>query len=77
MCQSCMAQYGIKTNDIGKTAEITEEMCDIAGVLSITDNTDRNIKKSMESILRIADRLKRKEDGEKGRKDSRYGQKAL
>lgn len=58
VCRSCMERYGV---DIGAEAEeITEELRDIAGVLSITANTDGNIKQSMESILRIADRLERK-----------------
>lgn len=64
VCKSCMAQYRIEA---GEAVEIAEEMRDIAGVLSITANTDGNIKKSMESILRIADRLERKSNGKKGR----------
>ena len=68
VCKSCMAQYGIQTvKEAGEAAEIAEEMRDIAGVLSITANTDGNIKRSMESILRIADRLERKSNGKKGR----------
>ena len=57
VCNNCMAQYHFEAEE---TVEIAEEMRDIAGVLSITANTDGNIKKSMESILRIADRLERK-----------------
>jgi len=57
VCKNCMAQYHIEA---GGAVEIAEEMQDIAGVLSITANTDGNIKKSMESILRIADRLEKK-----------------
>lgn len=64
VCKSCMAQYHIEA---GEAVEIAEEMRDIAGVLSITANTDGNIKQSMESILRIADRLERKSNGKKGR----------
>ncbi len=37
-----------------------QELRDIADVLSITANTDRNIQKSMEALLRIAGRLERK-----------------
>jgi uncharacterized protein (DUF1499 family) len=59
-----MAQYHIEA---GEAVEIAEEMRDIAGVLSITANTDGNIKKSMESILRIADRLERKGNEERNR----------
>ena len=58
VCKNCIEQYHIET---GESVEIAEEMRDIAGVLSITENTDGNIKKSVESILRIAERLKRKE----------------
>lgn len=64
VCNNCMAQYHIEA---GEEMEIAEEMRDIAGVLSITANTDGNIKKSMESILRIADRLERKGNEEKRR----------
>ena len=64
VCKSCMAQYRIEA---GEAVEIAEEMLDIAGVLSITANTDGNIKKSMESILRIADRLERKGNEERNR----------
>lgn len=63
VCKSCMAQYRIEA---GEAVEIAEEMRDIAGVLSITANTDGNIKRSMESILRIADRLERKGNEESG-----------
>ncbi len=37
----------------------------MAAVLKITEATDTNIRTSMESILRIADRLERKNKGEK------------
>lgn len=56
ICESCMEIAGIDTE------EISAELKDIAGVLSITANTDGNIKQSMESILRIADRLERKNE---------------
>ena len=39
--------------------EEAQELRDIAEVLKITANTDGNIKRSMEAILRIADRLER------------------
>lgn len=64
VCKSCMAQYRIEA---GEAVEIAEEMRDIAGVLSITANTDGNIKRSMESILRITDRLERKGNEERNR----------
>lgn len=62
VCKSCAEQFSIEA---GEAVEIEEEMRDIAGVLSITANTDGNIKRSMESILRIADRLERKSNEEK------------
>lgn len=52
VCPLCAATAGIESE--------VEELRDIADVLSITANTDTNIKKSMEAILRIADRLERK-----------------
>lgn len=64
VCKSCAEQFHIEA---GEAVEIAEEMRDIAGVLSITTNTDGNIKQSMESILRIADRLERKSNEEKNR----------
>lgn len=36
-----------------------EELRDIAAVLKITAGTDKNIKTSMEALLRIVDRLER------------------
>lgn len=44
-----------------------EDLRDIADVLKITEGTDTNIRKSMESILRIADRLERTSNGKKRR----------
>lgn len=64
VCRRCMVDFDIQA---GEAVEIAEELRDISGVLSITANTDGNIKNCMESILRIADRLERKEDGEKGK----------
>lgn len=57
VCTACMKDYGIAARE---AVEIAEEMRDIAEVLSITANTDGNIKRSMEGILRIADRLERR-----------------
>lgn len=45
--------------------ETAQELRDIADVLKITEGTDTNIRKSMESILRIAARLERKSNGKK------------
>ncbi len=64
VCKSCAEQFCIEA---GEAVEIAEEMRDIAGVLSITANTDGNIKQSMESILRIAERLERKSNEERNR----------
>lgn len=58
MCRACM--------DKCSPAEVLEterELRDIAQVLKITASTDRNIKESMEAILRIADRLRRNSNG--------------
>lgn len=57
VCTACMKQYGIEATE---AVEVAEQMRDIAGVLKITEATDTNIKKSMESLLSIADRLERK-----------------
>jgi len=54
VCPDCMR---IADQEQQGTAE---ELRDIADVLSITENTDGNIKKSMEALLRIAGRLERK-----------------
>lgn len=53
-CPVCMSEYG------PAELEPEQELRDIAEVLKITANTDRNIQNSMEAILRIADRLERK-----------------
>lgn len=57
VCKGCMAKYSIETKT---QTEVVESIFDIENILSITDGTDRNIKKSTESILRIADRLEKK-----------------
>lgn len=64
VCTSCMNKYEIKA---GEAVEMAEELRDIADVLKITEGTDANIKQSMESILRIADRLERKNTNGKKR----------
>lgn len=55
VCPACMKEYAPADE-----MEIEQELRDVAEVLKITANTDRNIKNSMEAILRIADRLERK-----------------
>lgn len=52
ICTDCLAE---KSDE-----ETAEELRDIADVLSITADTDENIKKSMEAIMRIAYRIERK-----------------
>lgn len=54
VCPDCLKIMGREQQ------ETAEELRDIADVLSITANTDGNIKKSMEALLRIASRLERK-----------------
>lgn len=54
VCQDCMKIAGKEQK------QTAQELRDIADVLSITANTDGNIQKSMEALLRIASRLERK-----------------
>lgn len=58
MCRACMDKYSPAA-----VLEAEQELRDIAQVLKITASTDRNIKESMEAILRIADRLGRNGNG--------------
>ena len=58
MCRACMDKYSPAA-----VLEAEQELRDIAQVLKITASTDRNIKESMEAILRIADRLGRNRNG--------------
>lgn len=60
VCAGCMKRHGI---DATVAVEVAEELRDIAGVLKITEATDANIRTSMESLLRIADRLERNANG--------------
>ena len=64
VCSACQKKFEILT---GQTEEMAQELRDVAAVLKITEATDTNISTSMESILRIADRLERKNKGEKRR----------
>ena len=61
VCPECIKKHG----GIEELARLEEELRDIAGILSITANTDGNIKKSMEALLRIADRVERRRESEK------------
>ena len=49
LCPECMKESGVAA-----------ELRDIARVLSITANTDTNIREAMTGILNIADRLERR-----------------
>ena len=57
ICPECMKAAGASPEEV----EAAEELRDIARVLSITAETDGNIKEAMTGILNIADRLERKE----------------
>jgi hypothetical protein len=65
VCTACRKKYNIEPPD--NLEEAAQELRDVADVLKITEDTDTNIKKSMESILRIADRLERTSNGKKRR----------
>lgn len=56
ICPICMQRYA--GGEIDEKA--AQELRDVADVLSITANTDGNIKRCMEAVIRIADRLERK-----------------
>lgn len=64
VCTTCMKKYEIQA---GEAVEMAEELRDVAAILKITEGTDANIRQSMESILRIADRLERKNTNDKKR----------
>ena len=65
VCTACRKKYNIEPPD--DLEETAQELRDIADVLKITEGTDTNIRKSMESILRIAARLERTSNGKKRR----------
>lgn len=58
ICRACMEKYSPAA-----VSDAERELRDIAQVLKITASTDRNIRESMEAILRIADRLGRNSNG--------------
>lgn len=62
VCTACMNKYDIEATE---AAEMAAELRDVADVLKITEATDGNIRQSMQAILNIADRLKRKNNGKK------------
>lgn len=55
ICPACMEAAGASPEEV-KSAE---KLRDIARVLSVTADTDANIKEAMKGILNIADRLER------------------
>ena len=57
LCPSCMKAAGAGPVEIAAA----EELRDIAAVLSITAETDGNIKEALQGILNIAETLERKE----------------
>ena len=63
LCPECMCKAGAGAAEV----EAAEELRDIADVLSITADTDGNIKRAMNGILNIAERLERKKD--RGRRE--------
>jgi hypothetical protein len=53
LCKACAATAELAQ----QKTDIVQSLRDVEAVLEITANTDRNIQKSMEAILRIADQL--------------------
>ena len=58
LCPDCMKESGAAAEAVAAA----EELRDIARVLSITANTDTNIREAMTGILNIADRLERRKE---------------
>lgn len=57
ICPACMKAAGAAPADVAAAEELT----DIARVLSITADTDTNIKEAMQGVLNIAERLRKEE----------------
>ena len=55
LCPECMKESGAAAEAVAAA----EELRDIARVLSITANTDANIREAIVGILNIAERLER------------------
>lgn len=56
VCPECL-----KANGAGETeVEASQDLRDIAAILGITADTDKNIKDAMDGILNIAGRLERR-----------------
>lgn len=56
LCPYCMEAAGAAADEIAAA----EELRDIAKILSITADTDANIREAVTGILNIADRLERR-----------------
>lgn len=56
LCPACMKAAGATAEEVA----VAEELRDIARVLSITADTDANIREAVTGILNIADRLERR-----------------
>lgn len=56
LCPACMKAAGAGSAEVSAG----EELRDIAAVLSITAETDGNIKEALQGILNIAERLERR-----------------
>lgn len=56
LCPECMKAAGAAAEEVTAAAELR----DIARVLSITADTDANIREAITGILNIADRLERR-----------------
>lgn len=56
LCPSCMKETGAAADEIAAA----EELRDIARILSITADTDANIREAVTGILNIAERLERR-----------------
>lgn len=56
ICPDCMKAAGASPEEV----KAAEQLRDIARVLSITADTDANIKEALTGILNIADRLERR-----------------
>lgn len=62
LCPDCMRATGAAVDQIAAAEDqiaAAEELRDIARVLSITANTDANIREAIVGILNIAERLER------------------
>lgn len=61
ICPECRKANG----DWNAEVEAAQDLRDIAAVLGIASDTDKNIKDAMNGILNIAGRLERRKQGDK------------